>query len=134
MKTLTLAILALTVSFNTFAKCNTTLEIKLFSERFADAKQFDNYSKIVRKLKISGLKTVDAGASFSTIIEAGVEKGMGDGKDTLLSHITVLNRKGEVVFEDYKNRKVSENKNIQTSEILNFVAKHVRQEYPTCGI
>ena len=141
MKQVLLAVFSLSLAFNAFAKCETTLNIKVFSNPLANVEQSEQYNKIIRTIESatqtpeenSGLKVYRNGstkATYELIIEAGIERGLYD--DTLLSHFQIVNKKGNVRAEEYKTKKVAKGTVLSTDKILKFVNKHLKKELPTC--
>lgn len=129
MKKLLIAILALS-TMESFAKCETKLEWKLFSHPMMVAEQQDKYMKVVKELEFAGYKVTNEGAKLTTVIEAGVEKGINE--DHLLSHIQVLGRTGKVLFEDYRSKKIAKDTFVPIDDVLSYVKKHVKKEMAIC--
>jgi hypothetical protein len=119
-------------SIQAFSACNTSLDIKLFNNPFADAKSSVKYKRVIKVLNTLGydINHISNNPKYRTQIELGVERG--DHKNTLLSHIQVTNRAGDIVFEDYRNRIVSGDAIISTDQMLQFTAKHLSRQYPLC--
>jgi hypothetical protein len=132
MKKLLLIVMTMT-SMQAFSACKTALDIKLFSNPFADAKSSVKYKRVVKVFKTLGFEVTDIATNpkYRTQIELGVERG--ESKNTLLSHVQVTNRAGEIVFEDYRNRKVSTETIISTEQMLKFTARHLSREFPLCN-
>jgi hypothetical protein len=115
-----------------FSACKTTLDIKLFSSPFADAKSSEKYKRVTRVFKTLGFQIVDPSTDpkYQTQIQLGVEKTQGI--NVLLSHVQVSNRNGKVVFEDYHRRKVQAKDFITTKQMLGFTARHLSRTFPLC--
>jgi hypothetical protein len=142
MKHVLFVAFSLSLAFNSFAKCETTLNIKLFSNPLAYAEQSEQYNKIINTIESatrtaeenSGLKVYRSDstkATYELIIEAGIEKGLGS-HDTLLSHFQIVNKKGSVRAEEYRTKKVATGTIMSTDKILKFVKNHLKKELPTC--
>jgi hypothetical protein len=134
MKKLLLTSILLMSSIQVFAKCEAVVEMRVFSNPFAVASESKEYAKLLKTMrKIYEFKIVEnkSEAAYVVNVEAGIEKG--DEHDILLSHFQITNRKGKVVFEDYKHKKVSKDKLIPTEKIIKYSVRHLEKALPICN-
>lgn len=130
MKTLAFTLVLLS-SLGAFAKCDTQVEVKLFSNPFFEVQKSTEYKKLLKQFKTVGLKvTENKESQYHTVIEAGVERG--EEKDVLLSHFQIINRKGKVVYEDYRSRNIAKDKLLSGDKILSYAKRHLSAELPLC--
>jgi hypothetical protein len=131
MKKQFFALLLLASSIQSFASCDTTLDITFFNKPFLKAEDSKMYQKIVNSIEDLGYTvTENKDVRLTTKIEVGIERG--DEHNYLLSHVQIINRKGKILFEDHKTRKVADDKIMTADQMLHLTKRQVKKDLPLC--
>jgi hypothetical protein len=139
MKTTLALITTLLISQNAIARdCETKVEINVYSSQVGmpapqsvsldDSKRIGRIAKAMEQVGYQITENNDP--ALTAKIEAGIERG--EEQSELFSHVQIISRKGKVLFDGYKNRKIAKDKEKDLEEISAFIKRHLKNDLPIC--